>query len=82
MFSNIAKHQIALTEPNKNKKRKIKEIKNDNGHFWPNYFEAHFEHPYLLNPELSPIIFLHILQDNIKVSNVNLAIHAGTIHIA
>ena len=33
MFSNIAKHQIALTEPNKNKKRKIKEIKNDNGHF-------------------------------------------------
>ena len=33
MFSNLAKHKIALTEQNKNKKKKIKEIKNANGHF-------------------------------------------------
>ena len=54
----------------------------DNGHFWSNYHDAHFEHPHLNFCKLSIMIFLHGLQDHIKVNNFVLANLAETLSFA
>ena len=77
-FENINKLKTLLTEPRKIKRKKIKISTNANGHFWPKHHDAHSEHQCQIFSKLSPMIFLHGLQDHIKVITLEFAILAET----
>ena len=54
-FPNSSYHSL-----NKENQKENKDLaKFGNGHFWPNYHDAHFEHPHLNFCTLSIMIFLH-----------------------
>ena len=82
MFANDNEPNTSLSESKKNNKRNKNSNTYDNGRFWLNCHDAHFEHPHLNFCKLSIMIFLHGLQDHIKVNNFVLANLAETLSFA